>query len=996
MKAILPLLLTGVLLVSGLSAFGQRCGDEAYKNLLLQRNPDREKLPAFENWIREKIQTKQLQTQGTQRTQSTTYTIPVVFHVIHNGASDPTNIPDTQIQSQINVLNKDFKRLNADAANTPAIFQAVAGSIDIEFVLAKQTPEGLPTNGINRVQGTKTSWRLSDDATMKALSYWPSEDYLNIWVINLVDPSNLVGYAQFPVSALPGLEDSSNDALTDGVVLHYEVVGSVDDGTFNLENNFNKGRTATHEVGHFLGLRHIWGDGGGCSSTDYVDDTPIQSGSTTGCPTHPQTSCSNTKMFQNYMDYTNDACMNLYTMGQVARMDVVLQNSPRRASLTTSLGASEPIPVANDLGIKDIVMPGITSCGGSVVPSVELRNYGDNTVTSAQVAIKINGVVIETKSFDLSLAPLQSSIASFAAVTLNSPSTSTVEFEILQTNGGADGKVANNTITRTTKVPYRDTLPLSEGFNSLPSKWDVQNPDGQTTWAIRNAPQQSPTNNAIFLSMHDYENEGTFDRLVSPVFDFTGVTAATFLFDRAYAKFPGIDTDQLRVVITTDCSSDFDTGVEILNKSGSELSTTANTQNFFIPSSAGQWATESISLGQFAGQPNVQVAFIAQNGYGNNLYLDNVLLLTGAFTDVALIAINSPGAVISKSNPAPVIQIKNFGSDALNDLTVVTTVNGMQANQSFNNLNLATGQETALTLNPVNLSLGINELQIEVINPNGQLDGSADNNVLSRKVVLNSDFESIPTRQKFETNFFGSWTPVAQGSFEWEIAATINKGQSMVARAFTNPNVGEEAWLVSPVLDFSDAQEGSLFFDVSYGLSNQGADRLQVLSSLDGGETYNEIEYEQSGNQLAIANNNTAWQPLTDADWKREYVNLNNLAGQSSVRLAFVATNDNGNNVFIDNIELYNDDNPDPPVIESIFDIYTVGAEIKITFNLSNKDVVRLQVYNTVGQVLVDNQLGDTLNQTYSIDMSQQQTGIYIVRLQFDNAVSATKVFMAN
>src|SRR5690606_1866302 len=135
----------------------------------------------------------------------------------------------------------------------------------------------------------KNSYTINDNYVLKAHSYWPAEDYLNVWVCNM---TGLLRYAQFPVSPLPGLENSSNNRLTDGVVIAYNVFGSDDYGSFNLLSKYKKGRTTTHEIGHFLGLRHIWGDDeGSCDGTDYVNDTPNQSDRSTGCPNYPQTSC---------------------------------------------------------------------------------------------------------------------------------------------------------------------------------------------------------------------------------------------------------------------------------------------------------------------------------------------------------------------------------------------------------------------------------------------------------------------------------------------------------------------------------------------------------------------------------------------------------------------------------------------------------------------------------------------------------------------------------
>ncbi|MEQ8423933.1 MAG: M43 family zinc metalloprotease, partial [Cyclobacteriaceae bacterium] len=457
----------------------------------------------------------------------------------------------------------------------------------IEFVLAKQDPEGLATDGIRRVQGTKTEWTLADNYEFKSLSYWPSEDYLNIWVINFNDPENFIGYAQFPESTLPGLEGSSADPLTDGLVINYREVGSVEDeptpGAFNLEAQFNKGRTITHEMGHFFGLRHIWGDVSGCGSPgDYVDDTPPQSSSTNGCPSHPQVSCSNNKMFQNYLDYTNDACMNIFTQGQVTRMEIVLQNSPRRASLTTSAGSQEPSPVADDLGLREIISPGVTTCGGVVTPSVEIRNYGTNAITSTRIELKVNSVSTEIKDVNINLDLLESTNIDFAPINLASPSTSIISFEILQVNGTTDGKASDNQIAHETNVPFITSIPLLEFFDTSPANWAIENPDQLTTWGNISANNGTVGNKAMYIDYYDYEERGTVDRIFTPVINLDGATAALLRFDRAYANFPasGFD-DGLKVILISNCNADLSNGVEVFNKSGASLATTDATFNAF-------------------------------------------------------------------------------------------------------------------------------------------------------------------------------------------------------------------------------------------------------------------------------------------------------------------------------------------------------------------------------------------------------------------------------
>ena len=229
-------------------------------------------------------------------------TIPVVVHVLYNNATQ--NISDAQILSQIAVLNADFAGTNADASLLPAAFaSARVGNTGIQFCMAKRTPTGAATTGIIRKAVTKTSFSADNDDA-KATSTggddtWAAGQYLNLWVVPSITSGGqggILGYAQFPGGA----------AATDGVVIGYQYFGN----TGAVAAPYNKGRTATHEVGHWLNLRHIWGDAN--CGTDLVTDTPTSQTSNFGCPTYPHKTCSNTTsgdMFMNYMDYTDDACV---------------------------------------------------------------------------------------------------------------------------------------------------------------------------------------------------------------------------------------------------------------------------------------------------------------------------------------------------------------------------------------------------------------------------------------------------------------------------------------------------------------------------------------------------------------------------------------------------------------------------------------------------------------------------------------------------------------
>ena len=307
---------------------------------------------------------------NTERAVNGIVTIPTVVHVIYSNANE--NISNAQIQSQIDVLNLDFRLLNTDANNT---WTQNADS-EIEFCLASVDPNGNATTGITRKSSSTSSWVTNDAMKFSSnggVDAWPTGDYLNIWVCNI--GGGILGYAQFPGGA-------SN---TDGVVVGPNYFGT----TGYLSSPFDLGRTTTHEIGHWLNLRHIWGDGG-CGVDDFVSDTPTSDASNTGCATG-HVSCGTTDMVQNYMDYSDDACMNLFTEGQKTRMRAQFDTGGFRASILNSGGCGNGGPGATcSDGIQNQGETGV-DCGGPCTPcstacsenevviSITFDNYPEET-----------------------------------------------------------------------------------------------------------------------------------------------------------------------------------------------------------------------------------------------------------------------------------------------------------------------------------------------------------------------------------------------------------------------------------------------------------------------------------------------------------------------------------------------------------------------------------------------------------------------------------------
>lgn len=990
-----------VLFHAGL-AYGQdRCGTVEHTNQLLEKNSIKEKNDDFEKWLSEKKAKRALKVNALDG--STVYQIPVVVHILHKGESvrSGTNLSVEQIQSQLKVLNEDFKRLNSDTLNTPDEFKAVAGKINFEFVLAKQNPDGELSTGIIRVRGSKNTWSINDDATLKAQSYWPAENYLNIWVTDL--STTLLGYAQFPVSDLVGLEEAEDNRLTDGVVIDYSVFGSNKFGDFNLNASFNNGRTTVHEIGHFFGLRHIWGDdNGSCNgSGDYVSDTPNQSDYTDGCPSHPYTTCNAHTMFQNYMDYTNDACMNLFTEGQVSRMITVIENSPRRLTLTSSPGLEDPTPVVNDLGIELILSPMETICSNEILPSIEIINNGTNVIASAVVKLSIDLVEQESKTVNLSLAPGEVTTIDFDSHIISEGSHA-IGFEILQTNGQPDGKSSDNADEITIFKPYSISLPFSEPFNSIPSNWHIDNPDQETTWAVRNAPDGVSSNKAIYMNFYNSETDEAEDKLITPVFNLSEASNPYLIFDVAYASRSN-RSDGLKIYVLKDCE-DIDKATKIYDKGGDELATVTSVTQSFVPSGYFQWRREVIDLSKFIGKANVQIAFVGISDSGNNLYVDDISVVKDLQEKVSLTATGEPSPVRCNNESGPVLTVNNNGSVAVSSFLILYSLNeGDYQREAFDEMNVLPGDHVEVRLPQVTLSDGENVMHFRVVEPNHLVDLDSTDNAITITSVVNASIDKLPLRENFNADF-ESWIIVnPQQGMTWKTIQT-NYERSLFFDAFDNEIAGDEAWVVSPSLDLSEATEASVFFDLSYRSREAGdendkiaSDSFRVLLSKDCGSTYPDVLWEASGSSLSGATSSTEWLPVEDAHWFKTFIDLTAYAGLDNVRLAFVATNANGNNLYLDNIEFFLSSNPSPYMSTELYTIYGTtpsgSDEFFITFNLPEREPVQYELVDMMGRQVAQNQLTDVLNQTFTISTEALSQGVYIMRLRINDAYYSQKIY---
>jgi len=625
---------------------------------LLENHPEMEQeILKIEDFTQKCIEKDALPKQG-----QVVITIPVVVHVVHTISNPVSNISEAQIQSQIDVLNEDFRRLNADASLTPAEFLPVAADTEIEFCLAQRDPNNLPSTGIVRTPTVKTSFSTSaNDVKSPATggaSGWNSSKYLNIWVCNNIDGGETLGYAQFP----------GGSATTDGVVIAYQFFGRVG----AVVSPFNKGRTATHEVGHWLNLFHIWGDDfGSCSQDDAVSDTPRSADAWYGCPPVNSNSCVDSPvnfndMFQNYMDYTDDACMNIYTLGQKQRMQALFMPGGARFSITSSEGCLPVEQGLNDAVLTSLVSPTGTGNCTTVSPVINVQNYGTADLFYFIVEYGFPTGPVHTYEWTGLIPTIQSAEITLPAITtITTGIIQTININITQPNGQTDYSPDDNSgvysfavISSGAQTPASEDFEAGTNFNS----WSNNNPDGLMGFALNNSVGSS-SSASVYMNNFIYNAPGANDEISTPYFDLSDISDPYLYFDVAYAlKTAGDASDVLQVLISTDCGETF---TNIYTKAGDNLVTAPPVSSSFVPNQ-GQWRTEYIELLPYQAFRNVIIRFKQIRGAGNNLYIDNFLIRDGV-VGIEEIAVKNESQLLIYPNPASseallVFQAEHAGS----------------------------------------------------------------------------------------------------------------------------------------------------------------------------------------------------------------------------------------------------------------------------------------------------------------------------------------------
>ena len=628
MKNLITRIFCFIIGVSSISAQNW-CGTVEHQQSLIENQPEKAAL------LQEKMeQFNRLQRENSQNgiKNNDDHIVPVVFHVIHEGGSE--NISFAQIEDQMRILNEDFARLNPDTTNTPAIFAQNSGDTNIEFRLAKIDPDGNCTQGVTRTYSNLTNGARNN---VKELIQWDPTRYMNVWVVKTIesfsDDGNIVlGFAQFPT-------DLNSDPETDGIVLRHSYCGSIESASSNY------GRTLTHEAGHWLNLVHIWGDQD-CGD-DNVDDTPTGQEPNYGVctnnfPYHVGV-CSESngqtitqsygEMFMNYMDYSDDFCMNMFSLGQGSRMRSAISQYRNLLTSESNLIATG----TND----DHVM-------------VECEPITEFEADFA-FGCKGDGIEFESKTYNTSLSSITAYEWAFEG---GSPSSSTNEnpsvtymqpgtYDVTLTVTNSAG---SNTLTKSNYItisslnaemtgPYFQNFE-SEAFptfeNSPAASWTISGNITDSWERATNAssPNLSPIdngNNSASFRVRSLEfiDAGETHTLMTPGIDLSDLDAPVrAYFDLAYAKRSGNTSDILEVHVSDDCGRTWSKRWDReCNEDTDDLSTNGGGNVVFpyTPSSA-HWEQQNVNINNYAGRSNVSLKFVFSGSGGNWLYIDNFVV----------------------------------------------------------------------------------------------------------------------------------------------------------------------------------------------------------------------------------------------------------------------------------------------------------------------------------------------------------------------------------
>jgi hypothetical protein len=977
---------------------------------------------------------------GRVSTLSGPVTIPVIVHVV---LANPEQITEAQVDYFLNRLNLDFSGLNPDSTNGTA-FYPVRGHSLLRFTRARRTPAGALTNGIERRVGSVniagTTYQAIKHTSAGGLDPWDVTKYYNLWVG--VGTGGLLGIA--PAIGVGSQTETTGSATgIDGVCVDFSAFSN---GCFSIPA-FALARTAVHEIGHNFGLFHSFS---GCAvGADFgqptpagqtlpaslagaaADDTPSQSAATSGCPSGAVAStCAGVpnppgKMYQNYMDYTDDPCYSMFTKQQVGRMEYMLENY--RAGYLTTDGATPPSSIpALDVSPTIVVSPGgsefnnstcattaypAPTCAGNITPKIAVSNFGTTTITSVTVSLSNNGgPTVTTTATGLNITTGSAATVTLPAIAL-SPGANVLTFVVSAPNGGTDLVASNDIFTTTVNISSSGPTPPVQGFETPgfpPAGWSLYNPNNDVAkWERATVGRLSSA--SMFFNNWDNNSLGRIDELRSSPFGVLAGDNLTVEFDLAH-KWYNVGTasqDTLAILISSDCGI---TWSEVYKKWGATLATAGTLTTGAYTPVAADWRHETATVpGALVPSGNIQVAVRMRGKFGNNVYVDNINITRIVSRDLQLVS-STPGSVICDAAATPTATIKNVGTQTITGFKVSYSLNNAApVTQAFTGQNLTPNSTTTVTLANVTFpATGSTSFKVYVSDPvaaSGTGDGKPDNDTLTHAVVVSPRVAS-PLVENFSTGATAfppaGWAIINNDNsttWSYSAAGNGNTGSAGISSWTYNGNNNSDD-LVSPIVTYTGADSLTLSFDVASasrqypGSTSASLDTLEVLATSNCGASFTTV-YKKWGQELQTILSNasanfpqaTGFVPALPADWRNERVDVSSLASQPYVQFVFRATTNNGNNVYIDNVNVTARTlplnlkqngyviSPNP----------TVGNQFRIWFLRQPTTLRFVNIYDAKGALIWSKSYNGNGEQVITVDLSGKPAGVYFVNLGYED-----------
>lgn len=1020
-----------------------RCGTMELLNKIIQDDPSIVNRWREEGQKQYQAYLQRKQDQSGQRIQAGDIVIPVVFHLVGSGTILNAT-PDRDIYEQLEILNRDFAGHKAEFYKAHGVFApefvSAIGNIPVRFVLARRSPTGAATNGIERrittMTFTQTTINQLKSTANGGLDAWDVDKYLNIWCATFSD--NLLGIATFPFT-------NSASIGPQGVAIHLATLGA--NPCHAYSPIYNEGATLSHEVGHYLYLWHTFGDNTACNNLDFRiqsgwpltpaasnDDTPPEKadentmyGNVSGLYTDGCSPAPPGMMYMNFMNYFDDRSLYIFTNGQKER--VLATMDMYRASLKTSDGFTPPSAVT-DAYLLSITPMGKCDTRNPVIDNTPIkatiRNYGTTTLTSVTLNVKIDALPAVATTFPLNLAVLGDTTLNVGTIT-GARGSHTVIVYTTAPNGSTDDYLHNDTLT--SRVSIRTnylTAPFTEDFNgpSFPPRvtvandlWYVNNPTGGNTWALSDI--DFNTLGAVAADNYSYNEVGQLDELITPPIDFSTFDSSVLSFRVAHARYddPSYTWDGLEVHASPDGGQNW---FIIYKKTGTDLQTVPDiVEDLFDPEDdESMWRTETVNLTPFisAGQKLI-LKFRNINAWGNTIFIDDIGITAAVQPgrDATITAIKGvPPFQCNEFSIKPIVVIGNKAKSPLTSVNINYRIDNNPVTTVTWTGSLDKGETIEDTLNTIsNIPAGAHILTVYTSSPNNGPDENTSNDTLRFRFAIFTPTDA-PITQGFESGTFppDGWGLVTSGiNYTWErnTLSSTEKTASAWVRNYQS-TLGQTDNLFSPVVRIEKVDSVYVNFDIAHatavfpGSTGIPMDTLEVLVTADCGTTYTSV-YKKWGAELqTLGDPNTA--PVYDRNtdpigfvpgtklWRKELIDITRaVANKSSFQVVFKNTSNAGNNTFLDNINIFTVTLPAQLKSEGYI-IYPnpFSGSFEVRHLVPPTNLKGMVVISSSGQVVYQKSYNGNAANNIRVDLSKFSSGVYTLRIIYEDKVVTQRV----